>query len=224
MNRVLWIGVMGVGLCGGCVPMTDPPPNTASARLRVVHASPDAPAVDVCVEGQVAFADAAFPGATDYAELEAGTYAIRVTQSGAGCGSAAVISADLPLEADDEVTVVALNELSEIEPLVLIDDNTAPTSGNAKVRFVHASPDAPTVDITLTDGTTLFDDASFKEASDYLEVPAGTYDLQVRDETGANVVLALDDVGLGAGRIYTVFAVGFLTGEPALDALVVEDN
>lgn len=224
MIRVLWFGTLGMCWLAGCVPMADPPPSATSARLRVVHASPDAPAVDVCVDGQVAFGDAAFPSATDYAELEAGTYAIRVTPADAGCGGAAVISANLPLEANEDVTVVALNALSDIEPLVLIDDNTGPTAGSARVRFVHTSPDAPTVDITLADGATLFDDVSFKEASDYLEVAAGTYDLQVRDESGTNVVLALDDVGLAAGRIYTVFAVGFLNGNPSLGALLVEDN
>jgi len=76
--------------------------------------------------------------------------------------------ATLPLPTDSETTVVALNVLTEIEPLVLEDDNSAPAMGMAKVRFVHASPDAPTVDITLTDGTTLFDDVSFKEIGSYI--------------------------------------------------------
>jgi len=111
-----------------------------------------------------------------------------------------------------------------IEPLVLVDDNTAPASGQARVRFVHAGPDAPTVDVTLTDGTTLFDDVSFKEASAYISVAAGTYDLQVRDESGAVVVLTLADVTLAAGRVYTVFAVGLLAGDPALTALLTLDN
>jgi len=212
--------MLGIAGCPGMVPDG----NSDQARLRVIHASPDAPEVDVCANGQAAFTGAAFPSVTAYADLDPGVYAVRVTAAGAGCNSAGVIDANLTLSRGQEISVVAVDILDQIEPLVLIDDNTPPASGEAKVRFVHASPDAPTVDITLADGTTLFDNIAFKEASAYLEVAAGMYDLQVRDETGAVVVLELDDVELAAGKIYTVFAVGLLEGSPALDALVSVDN
>lgn len=226
MSRGLLVSVMGVAVgLAGCGPMpTGGNTSNDAVRLRVVHASPDAPAVDVCANGQAAFEGASFPGATSYATLEAGIYAIRVTGADAGCESPGVINADLPLSAGQDVTVVALNLLEEIEPLVLTDENSDPSEGNAKVRFVHASPDAPTVDITLTDGTILFDNVSFKQASAYLEVPAGSYDLQVRDETGAAVVLTQNDVELDQRTVYTVFAIGLIGGNPALDALITVDS
>jgi hypothetical protein len=195
-----------------------------NARIRVVHASPDAPDVDICANGTAAFTDAGFPSATQYATVEEGTYQIRVVGAGGGCEGGGVIDAALPLPADSATTVVALNLLMDIEPLVLEDDNSAPTMGMAKVRFVHASPDAPTVDITLTDGTPLFDNVSFKEVGNYIEAPAGTLDLEVRDESGTTVVLTLEDVTLEPGTVYTVYAIGLLTGEPALDALITVDN
>jgi len=208
-----------------CAPGSNPDGTTGQmARLRVVHASPDAPAVDVCANGTVAFGGAAFPSATDYAEVPAGTYAVRVVAAGAGCESAGVIDAQLPLAAETDTTVVAVNLLNSIEPLVLSDDNSDPAVGSSRVRFVHASPDAPTVDITLPDGTTLFDDVSFKENAGYIAVPAAVYTLQVRDETGTNIVLEIGPVTLESGRVYTVFAVGLAGGSPALDALLTVDN
>lgn len=212
------IAVTGIG----CIQMKEPTPETA--RLRVVHASPDAPNVDVCVNGAAAFSNAAFPGATDYAEVDEGTYQIRVVAAGSGCSSGGVINAELTLAADTETTVVAANTLDAIEPLVLEDDNSAPAAGMAKVRVVHASPNAPTVDITLTDGTTLFDNVSFTEVANYIEAGAGTLDLQVRDETGTAVVLTLENVTVEAGTVYTVYAIGLLNGTPALNALITVDN
>jgi hypothetical protein len=209
-------------MTAGCFQMQKPAPETA--RIRVVHASPDAPDVDICANGTTAFSDVAFPGATNYATVEEGTYQIRVVAAGSGCGGGGVINAALPLPADTETTVVAVNTLDAIEPLVLEDDNSMPTAGAVKVRFVHASPNAPTVDITLTDGTTLFDDIAFKEIGDYIEAPAGTVDLQVRDETGTVIVLTLEDATLEAGTVYTVYAVGLLNGTPALGALITVDN
>ena len=197
---MLCLPVLAVAVAG-CPWVSEP----KTGRLRVVHASPDAPAVDVCADGAAAFQGATFPGATNYATLPVGTSAMRVAVAGSGCGSGGVISADLPLARGQDLTVVALNFLSQIEPLVLVDDNTRPGSGTARVRVVHASPNAPTVDVTLADGTTLVNNLSFKEASGYLQVPAGTYELQIRDETGEVVVL---DLG----------------GDPALTVLVTVDN
>jgi hypothetical protein len=106
------------------------------ARVRVVHASPDAPAVDVLVNDGAAFTNAPFKGITDYASLDTGTYNIKVVPTGAT--EPVVIEADLALEAKD-YTVVAVGLLENIEPLVLIDNNSAPAAGKAHVRFVHAS-------------------------------------------------------------------------------------
>ena len=52
----------------GCFQTQEPAPETA--RIRVVHASPDAPAVDICANGAAAFSNVAFPSATDYATVE----------------------------------------------------------------------------------------------------------------------------------------------------------
>jgi hypothetical protein len=205
----------------GCLQM---PIVDDTARVRVVHASPDAPAVDVCADGAVLFGGAAFPAATAYAEVPEATYAVRVVPAGAGCGHPGVINAALPLAGGTDTTVVAVNVLAEIEPIVLADDNAAPAQGQSRVRFVHASPDAPAVDITLTDGTTLFDDVAFKEDGGYITVSAGTYDLQVRDETGTTVILPVNGVALASGKVYTVFAVGLAGGDPSLSAFVTVDN
>jgi hypothetical protein len=186
------------------------------ARVRVVHASPDAPAVDVWVNDGIAFANAPFKGITDYAALDPATYNVKVVPTGAT--EPVVIEADLALEAKD-YTVVAVGLLENIEPLVLIDNNSAPAAGKAHVRFVHASPDAPAVDIAVKDGPTLFSNIAFKEIGDYLPVDAGTYDLQVKLAGTDTVALDVPGLALADGTVYTVFAMGLAGGEPALMAV-----
>lgn len=193
----------------------------AQARVRVVHASPDAPAVDILVNDNAAFTNAPFKGITDYASLETGTYNIKVVPTGAT--DPVVIEADLTLEAKD-YTVVAVGTLENIEPLVLVDNNSAPAEGKAHVRFVHASPDAPAVDIAVKDGPVLFSNIAFKEIGDYLPVDAGTYDLEVRLAGTETVALAVPGVMLTNGTVYTVFAMGLAGGEPALEAVASADN
>ncbi len=192
------------------------------ARVRVVHASPDAPAVDVWVAGNIAFSNAPYKGITDYAALDAGTYNVQVTPTGAT--EPVVINADLPLAAGTDYTVVAVGQLADIEPLVLTDNNSAPAAGMAHVRFVHASPDAPAVDIAVAGGPILFSNIPFKGVGDYLPVDAGTYDLEVRLAGTETVALSVPGFILNADTVYTIFAMGLAGGEPALEAVASADN
>ena len=192
------------------------------ARVRVVHASPDAPAVDVLVNDGIAFENAPFKGITDYASLESDTYNVKVVPTGAT--EPVVIEADLTLAEATDYTVVALNTLDNIEPLVLVDNNSQPAAGKAHVRFVHASPDAPAVDIAVADGgPVLFSNIAFKKVGDYLPVDAGTYDLEVRVAGTETVALEVPGLSLTEGTVYTVFAMGLAGGEPALTATPSSD-
>lgn len=193
----------------------------AKARVRVVHASPDAPAVDVWVNDGIAFKNAPFKGITGYAELDTGAYNVKVVPTGAT--EPVVINADLTLEAKD-YTVVAVGKLADIEPLVLVDNNSAPAAGKAHVRFVHASPDAPAVDIAVKGGPVLFGNVAFKGVGDYLPVDAGTYDLEVRLAGTSTVALSVPGLTLANGTVYTVFAMGLAGGEPALMAVPSVDS
>lgn len=190
----------------------------STARVRVVHMSPDGPAVDVLVDGQRAIADLAFKSATDYAALPAGDRNVKVTP--ANQNQTAVIDATLPLQAGRDLTVVAVGKVAEIGALPLSDDNRAPDQGNAKVRFVHASPDAPAVDIAVADGPVLFPNVAFKNASEYAQVPAGTYNLEVRAAGTQNVALRVPNVALQSGQNVTIFAAG-LAADNTLAAVPV---
>ncbi|MCA9286296.1 MAG: DUF4397 domain-containing protein [Phycisphaerales bacterium] len=214
MNLSLRLGA--VSLCGLLATSSF----ADDARVRVVHASPDAPAVDVLVDGSVAFSNLAFTESTMYAALPEGTYDVNVTA--AGDPGASVIEAMVMLDADTDYSVVAVNTLANIEPLVLVDDNTRDPD-NARIRFVHASPDAPAVDIALAGGDVLFGDIEFKEIGDYLAVPGGTYDLEVRLAGTNAVVLPLPGIQVSNDTVYTVFAMGFAFDQPALQAVVTID-
>jgi len=192
------------------------------AMVRVTHASPDAPAVDVCVNGKVAFAALEFGKTTDYAKLPAGSYDVQVYPAGSNCQGTAVIDAKgLKLDAK-AYTVMAIGKLAEIKPLILVDNLTAPAAGKVHVRFVHASPDAPAVDITTADGAKVFSNVAFGKSVDFTPLPAATYDLQARVAGTENVALNLPGVNLPEGAILTVVAEGFAGGaEPKLGVQVI---
>jgi hypothetical protein len=187
--------------------------------VRVAHASPDAPAVDIWVNDAVAISNLAFADVTDYLLLPAGDYNFKVTPTGAT--TPVVIDVDVTLDKNVAYTVAAANVLASIEPLVFVDDNSEPGPGMARANFIHLSPDAPAVDVRVQGGPVLFANTAFKSASTPVEVPAGTYTLEVVPAGAPGpVVLTLNNVSLAAGTVYAVFAEGFLAaGPPNLQAV-----
>ena len=188
--------------------LDNPAGNLGTARVRVLHASPDAPAVDILVENSAAFTNLGFPDITDFASLPAGTYNVKVVPAGAT--SPVVIEANLTLAAGTDYTVIATGLLADIAPVILTTSSGGPAPGNAWVRFFHGSPDAPAVDIAVVGGPVLFSNVAFQQSADYLEVPAGTYDLEVRVANTSTVALSLPGVALADGGVYTAYAVGLL--------------
>jgi len=190
---------------------------TSMANLRVAHLSPDAPNVDVYVDGDAVLEDVPYRSVSDYMELETGTYEVMITA--AGDQDTVVFDDELEVPEGD-FTVAALGEIAEenqpFAPVVLEDDLSDPGE-MARVRLVHASPDAPAVDVTVHEsGDALFEDVAFGEAA-AAEVPAGSYTLEVRPATENNDgdVVATFDVELMAGTVYSAFAVGYLVPDEA---------
>lgn len=191
------------------------------ARLRAVHASPGGPPVDVVVNGNTAFPGVAYKDISDYAPVDAGAAQVQVMP--AGGNQTALIDATIDLQANADYTMVAVGEPENIEPLVLVDDNTPPAPGQARVRFVHASPNAPAVDVAVQGGQVLFSNVSFKGVGNYVSVPAGTVTLEVRAAGSDQVVLTVPNVALAECTVYTIYAVGLVDGQPPLEAITSTD-
>ncbi|MFN8299335.1 MAG: DUF4397 domain-containing protein [Chitinophagales bacterium] len=192
------------------------------ANVLVTHASPNAPGVDLLVDGSKQNSAAlAYPNNTGYLQVESGTRNIKVNVSGT---STSVITADLTLEKDKSYSVFAVDSVSKISAVVLADDLTAPAAGKAHVRFVHLSPNAPAVDVAVAGGgAVVFGNKAFKEYTAFTPLDAGSYNLEVRVAGTSTVALTLPTITLESGKIYTVFAKGFLggSGSEALGAEII---
>ena len=193
-------------------------PSKGTANVRVAHLSPDAPPVDVYVNGTKALSGVSFKDVSSYLPVPAGSANFRVTPANAT--TPVVIDATVNLNVGGNYTVAATGLLASVQALVLEDDRG--TTGQSKVRFVHASPDAPAVDLAVTGGPVLFSGVSFRQASGYPQVAPATYDLEARPAGTTAVALAVPGVTLRPGTNYTVFAVGLLSNK-SLAALPVVD-
>jgi Domain of unknown function (DUF4397) len=184
-----------------------------TSNILVTHASPNAPGVDLLVDNVKQNSSAlTYPANTGYLSVNSGTRNIKVNVTGT---ATTVINADLAFTKDQNYSIFAIDSVT--------DDLSAPAAGKAHVRFVHLSPNAPAVDVAVTGGGVVFGNQSFKQFTAFTPLDAGTYNLEVRVAGTATVALPLPGIVLSAGKIYTVYAKGFLggTGAEALGAEII---
>jgi hypothetical protein len=207
-----------------------------SVRLRVVHAAPMAPRVDVYATAPGADLHGAAPVGTfsfgedlGPVEVPAGSYQIRVTAAG---NAAAVVfdSGTVDLASAKNLLVTAVqNTATGTAPISLVvqDLNGAAqildAATPAALRVVHASADAPAVDVVVNDNfaNPLVSHLSFPEFTPFVSVAPATYNVKVTDAATQMLVPINASLPLAAGTSYSVLAVGTLA---TLEPLVLTDD
>jgi len=197
----------------------------ATGRVRVMHASPDAPAVDIFVDGAKAVTALAFPKNTGNVSLPAGPHNVKVFASPSDGSGKAVLEADLSVGAGKDYTVLAIGQLgnSTLALLPLEDNNASPAEGKAHIRLIHASPDAPAVNVAVAGTkTNVFTNVGFKGVGAYTPVAAGSYDLDVNVASSGQTVKTVNGLTLENKGVYTAVAVG-LAGNGTLQVVPLVD-
>jgi hypothetical protein len=198
-----------------------------TAELRVVHASPDAPNVDVYFNNNKILTDVPYETASAYLPETPGSANVQVDPTGT---TTAVINSNETLVASQYYTAFAIGPVSSISLLVTQDDNTPPPSGQVEVRIVHGSPSAGPVDVYVTapgadlaTTTPTLTNVPFEAVSAYLTVPAGSYEIRVTPTGTKTVAIDSGAVALAAGQIRTVVALDAPGGGTPLTAIILDD-
>jgi hypothetical protein len=193
----------------------------AQARVRVLHLSPDAPKVDVYVDGTSTLTAVPFKTATKHAPVPTGTHTVEIRPAGSANGNP-LATARATLAPDTAYTLAAVGLAAKLQIMVLKDDFRAPPPGKAKLRGIDASPQSPPIDIAIAGGPVLFRNLTFPEATPFATVEAGSMALEVRRAGTEEVVFKSGARPLPAGAILTVAGTvspsGTIEVLPILDA------
>lgn len=200
------------------------------ARVRVIHASPDAPAVQVIANnnfGTPLVPSLAFPNVTPFVSVPAATYNVKVTP--VGNNGVIAINADLPLAAGREYSVYAVGRLASIAPLVLNDDRRR-VATQARVRILHASPSAGPVDLyvlapgtALANATPAFTNVAFKADTGYVSLSQGTYEVSVTPTGSKTAAIGPVAITVVNNGVYTVAARDAAGGGLPLSVIPLDD-
>jgi hypothetical protein len=210
------------------------PPAEQTAELRAVHASPDAPAVDIYVEGSNTpiATNVAYGAATAYVQVPAGTYNVQLRPAGADSSTDPIYeTGNVTLAANTVLTAVAAGLLNSVDPadsfriIPQFEGFATPGSGNAIVRILHAGSDAPTVNLDVgADGSNEITDlARFADTgSAGVDLPGGS-PLVIGVVVDGITVTTFTTPALSAGTEYLIIATGLVsqTDIEADDAFVL---
>ncbi|MDP4090307.1 MAG: DUF4397 domain-containing protein [Bacillota bacterium] len=199
----------------------DPAPE-AHSFYRLLHASPEAPAVDVYINGSLAAPGLKYAHFTSYFRAPAGSYDVKVYP--AGKKDKPVIEAVLQLAPGTIYTVAAIGNLNNLSLMPISEPPQPQARNHASIRFIHLSPNTPAVDITLPDGKVLFSNVRYKDVTDYISVPQGHYTVQARAAGTDKVVLIVPNIHLLPNKIFSIYAIGKLNGKPPLQVLIPLDG
>lgn len=195
-------------------------PNTS--YIRVFHAAPESPRVDVYSNGRLIAKNISYRNFSVYLPIMPGINNIKVFVAGKVTNP--IINYNFNVPNEQIFTLAVIGEGNNVSLLPIVEPRMTRTPGKVYVRFAHLSPNTPNVNFTLTSGTTLFKDIQYKEVSEYASVNPGTYNFEIRAVSNNERILYIPNIRLIPNRIYTIYAVGLSGGTPPLQVVIPLDG
>jgi hypothetical protein len=191
-------------------------------RVRLANMTSDESSLDMLIDGSKVVT-ANFGAASGYVS---GIRHVQVEPSGA---SSVLIDQSPNLSSGSDTTVFSLSISTNIFPVVATDDNSAPASGNAKLRIVSGAPFLGTVDVYIvaagTDINTVgptISSLAFGSVSSYQSVAAGSYQIEFTQPGQKFAFIDTGVLSLSSGQIRTV--VGLNTSSSYTAAILADLN
>src|SRR5918995_246027 len=173
--RVVTMVLVAVALVAALLPLEASPVMAqddnpeADATLRVIHASPGAPEVDVLLDGQMLLQGLAYGTASNYATITPEEHRLQVVPTGQ-TADAAVVDETIDAAPGQAYFLAVFGLLNDIGGAVYDVDLSEIEPGNARVRLINFSPDGGAIDLLETGGDEWFGDVDLGEASDYRDI------------------------------------------------------
>lgn len=200
------VGSLLIASCGG----------GGNARLRLMNASPDVGSVAVVVDGKTLSSGVVFGTSSSYASVSSGSLDLQIDPAST---TTPLIDESVNLASGSDSTVLLANFATSPSAIVLQDDNSAPTTGNAKLRIIHAAPSLTPADVYIApDGTDInsvapvISSMGFETASGYESLAAGTYRVWFTAPGQKFVFIDSGAVSLSAGQVRTLVGLNDASG------------
>jgi hypothetical protein len=194
----------------------------ASSYVRVFNASPGTRPVDVYANKLLIAKNISYKTFTEYFTLVPGNYKIEIFPTGNIYNPFYVTN--ISIAQGTIHTLAIIGRVPTLSIVFLLDPVIQIPAGKLYIRLAHYSPTTSNVDVTQSNGTSLFKNVAYKQITNYLLVNPGTYALNTRLTGVAKTILYVPNIHLLAGKFYTLYLVGLKDGTPPLQMLIPLDG
>ena len=186
------------------------------ASVKVIHTIPNGGSVNFFLDGTKQNASAiAFGEATGYLAVGKGQ---KTAEFKTATGDNTILTSPVNFEGGSYSLFATGTTGDNQVAAILVEDNLqTPAAGKARVRLAHVAPDAPSVNVLVNDSL-LLSNAAYKNISGFVEVPARTYTVKLKNSGNGQTIYTRTDIVLEAGKNYTLAAQGLTSGTGAITA------
>lgn len=189
-----------------------------SYNVMMVHAATGTEAVDFYLQDNLIASQIPYQGNCSYglATLEHGDlFKAEVRSSSDGATLATEFNSDL---IDGErYSLFIFGTESGFSKEIFNDTYSEPNAGEAMVRFIHLSQDAPAINV-LANGAEVvsnkeyYGENIFNGATGFQDVSAGVYNISFQEVSSGNILFSIDNIVFEDGKAYTLYASGLING------------
>lgn len=182
MGRLVrWVRLCAAMVCAATILLIAGCGGGGQTRFRLMNAVPDESNLEVLVNSTSVANNVAYGTSTGYQTVKSGSQQVVIEPSGS---STALLTQSISFSSGTDTTVIASNFSSNIDALVLADDNSAPASGDFKLRIVNSAPGLGPADVYIVTPATDLNTVSptltnlgFNSTSGYQSLTAGSYEV-----------------------------------------------
>ena len=178
-----------------------------STRFRLMNAVPDEASLDVLVDSTSVSSNLAYGTSTGYLSQKSGSHQIGIEPSGS---TSTLLQQSISFASGTDTTVISYGFSSQVANLVLTDNNSAPASGNFRIRVINASPNLGPADVYIvTPGTALstisptLSNLGFGATAPYQSLAAGNYEIEITSVGQKFAVVDTGTLALSSGQVRT---------------------
>lgn len=186
--------------------------------VRFLHAVPDAPPVDLYINGQLIESNIKYQDFTEYYKARPGTYVIQLYPTGEKTNS--ILNVTITAAPNYIYTAAAIGT-TEAMSLELISDTERNNNPQwSHMRFINLSPNTDSVDIYIDDRLAVRE-LNFMEVTNYMALTPGNHRMTVKIHNTDEIVVRHPGFTLLGGNYYATYVVG-LSGDytPSIQVLI----
>lgn len=164
------------------IPRTNALEPSQQAFLRLIHAVPELPAVDIYVEARAMVFNLTYGLFTQPTGIEAGDYTLRVQPAGTRLHEVTpLIEQTITISGNESLTLLLTGSTNTPEILAFLESNAPLNSNESRLNVVHAVPDGPQITLQQN-GESLTGQLTYGQLSNPVILPSEPVALLIEND------------------------------------------